>query len=656
MARSVLHSRCRTLVLCSVVLSCSGTGCEAIHELVSSISDGAACNSSSQCLGGACLDEYQGFPEGYCTTPECDLRGCSNIFGAECLILNQVRGQALCFAACGSLEDCREGYACLDLDGARICLPDHMAAVLPAAGETGTSCSRDSDCIDGTCMLHYPGGYCTRMSCLGDRMCADQGDGRCLSQSDVLTFTACFDGCQNDAECRFGYGCADHDGGGGVCDLLDEASPTRNPGGSNDGEPCLVDINCKGGTCLRDEVGYPDGYCTTLSCSLLGCNAQEAVCRALENDSACFVGCVDDFDCRPGYRCRGEGYCAPPIETALPDDLPGNIELSCESTETTNGRRLEFDIDSSTVAFAVVPLSQTDPVRPVALTLPNGSLGADFDGNYSFLDVNPDVLVNIAPVFFPAAPQFASLTGHGGGTYALDIETEDASPCYYVLEKAAEGTSIDLNLYFVGVPGISAATAPSNGAVDRMLDTFETVYRSAGVNLTTVRFFDLDTADVERYRIIRDLNDVFELLALSEPPGESTSELLSVNVFLIEDFVVPEAPGLLGLSAGIPGVPGLHGTHGSGLVFTSAPLASESALIGQTLAHEVGHFLGLRHTTEHDGTADPISDTPQCRDATFGAGCPDSGNLMFPFSMADVDQLDVSAGQAQVLRWAPFTQ
>ncbi|MEL6181997.1 MAG: M43 family zinc metalloprotease, partial [Myxococcota bacterium] len=72
--------------------------------------------------------------------------------------------------------------------------------------------------------------------------------------------------------------------------------------------------------------------------------------------------------------------------------------------------------------------------------------------------------------------------------------------------------------------------------------------------------------------------------------------------------------------------------------------------LGQTMAHEIGHFLGLRHTTEHGGGGDPIQDTAECSDPQDGTRCPDANNFMFPFSITGVAQQDVSAGQSFVLR------
>ncbi|MCA9564759.1 MAG: hypothetical protein KC561_14785, partial [Myxococcales bacterium] len=554
-------SRLTVSLLICFLASSTLTGCEAIRDIIASISDGASCESDTQCLGGTCLTD---FPEGYCTTLQCDQQGCSNIFGAECLVISAANNQPICYAACESSADCRDNYSCIDQEGGRVCLPNTIASGFPAAGETGTSCSRNSDCLGGTCLLNYTGGYCTSVDCNSDSDCNGFGDGRCLTQeAEGQSFTACFDGCVGDDECRFGYGCTDPDGTGGVCLELDDANPVRNPSGADDGAPCLVGINCKGGTCLREEEGYPGGYCTTLSCNQTGCNGSNTTCRNTEFDAACFVTCGQDADCRDGYVCAGEGYCTPPLSTSVPNSPTGEIEIICQSSSISGGRRFDFNISPDTEAFSVVPFSNTNSIRPTRLRLPDGSVGADFNGNYSFMDVNWEILVNITPTFFPAAPQFASITSQGGGMYSLEVETADSAPCFYLLEKPSSGTRIRLNLYFVGVPGVTASSAPNNSNIVQMIDAFEQIYTNAGIQLASVNYFDISGSNADAYRIIRDFNDIFELISLSEDPGPTLSEQLSVNIFLIQDFAVPQAPGLLGLSAGIPGVPGLHGTHGS---------------------------------------------------------------------------------------------
>ena len=99
----------------------------------------------------------------------------------------------------------------------------------------------------------------------------------------------------------------------------------------------------------------------------------------------------------------------------------------------------------------------------------------------------------------------------------------------------------------------------------------------------------------------------------------------TVNLFFIEDYSGSWS-GILGNAAGIPGSMGTANSWNGVLISLSAHASGttlDSQLLGETAAHEMGHQLGLFHTTESGGTVfDILTDTAECLNRTkdFGTG------------------------------------
>ena len=132
-------------------------------------------------------------------------------------------------------------------------------------------------------------------------------------------------------------------------------------------------------------------------------------------------------------------------------------------------------------------------------------------------------------------------------------------------------------------------------------------------------------------------------------PGEASGELyerLSADSDVGEITIViadriADNPGIQGYSGGVPGpilpsgrsVMVLSATDNAGgdLVFSD----QEVRLLGETLAHEVGHYVGLFHpvSLEYDEW-DNLQDTPEC---TAALSCVTAlgENLMYPIPVCD---------------------
>ena len=462
------------------------------------------------------------------------------------------------------------------------------------------------------------------------------------------------------------------------------------------GEACDADEVCASGMCLSADDGWDDGYCTERGCAPGSCPGLDTACASLDGERLCIETCQPG-DCRGGYACRevdvGVAGCIPEDAAPSPEEafVPTREALGITCTDEIVGSSqdgsmyaFEFELSEAADSFLMVPMVSQGTLRPDALVTPSGveidlrqdyrhhntrvfemNAGYDLGGFGTFGVITLDW-----PILVPYAPKYAEYVEAGG--YRLTVSTSTDAPCMYVLESNS-GTSVDLNVYLVGAPGFTADVARDDPDVAAVFSRVEEIFEQQEIALGEVRFLDVPEQVRERYRMIRSQEEAYQLTAYGEEPGEAIESRLSVDIFLVEDLVFSGSQ-ILGLSAGLPGAAGLHGNARNGLVFRTIDLGADNDAVAHILAHELGHFLGLRHTTERIlgaggsieqeyqqalGTYDPIEDTQVCDEIRYDwEACPDLDNLMFPSAPpAEQETLPrLTDGQGRILRLSPLAE
>ena len=478
----------------------------------------------------------------------------------------------------------------------------------------------------------------------------------------------CLKPCDAQAECRSGYACRSTQNAQGTYCLPPIPEP---PPGASDGEGCTQDSDCSGGTCITEADGFPGGYCTTLRCQdRTDCarnNGEDNRCLVQNNPSLCVRMCQTVNDCRAGYTCErvggGQGICLPDDTQPITEDLANYpFPISCvdPGAQIYN---VDYTIDPGTTSYMMTALARDGrELFPRTTALPMGQINYSSSSN-DFQTIPAQLFGYVSPLITPAAPQLTAQLQ--SGTHTLELETNSSDLCTYLLQESTPGTTIDMNIYFVGVQGITSANAATNPNIQSILTQFDAVYAPSGVSVGTVRYLDITGADAQAYQIIRSEGDIAELVALSELPGMTYDDALSVNIFFVQTFALQG--GAIGISQGLPGPAAIHGTGSSGVVFTSEFLGQQfqdfdgtlvdgNEYTGIVLAHELGHYIGLFHTTEQFGQGqDPLADTPVCSNPNNGdTACPDGTNLMFPF--AGVTHTGMTSDQAYVVQVNPLTK
>ncbi len=265
-----------------------------------------------------------------------------------------------------------------------------------------------------------------------------------------------------------------------------------------------------------------------------------------------------------------------------------------------------------TYQYFIVP----DDVRSLLVSVEQGSRATGI--NQLFLD--GAALVDLTEEVY-AFPFFHEPVELGTITLPINADTYPEGGCLAVDPIAYDTTSSDtgslhivtrrddsqdnefhINLVVVG------DTFISDEDLSAVLGRMDTIYRDAGAPVIGVA--EVWELDYPKVYLDAEGSDIFDVRA--ESIGDDP---LRMNIFFIQDFT---EVGTLGIAAGVPGPNGIPGTAGSGVVISVDTHLDEDGetlltdLMGETMAHELGHQIGLCHTSEAEGGNDPIADTPEC--------------------------------------------
>lgn len=304
--------------------------------------------------------------------------------------------------------------------------------------------------------------------------------------------------------------------------------------------------------------------------------------------------------------------CGPDARVLGPSDGFGTVRIPFDwSRDITAGASIGPELE----------LEVREGIRGLAITVDD----ADQDTGFAFLSYRGETLIDfelageepgawVSPPFihFPALggtismPMGAGSDPAGGGCLRvrpIELGVTSISGTLWVIGRngPADGlTAIDLNVVTVG------DTVISEDAVDLMVERVDAIWSAAnGPGVGTVEIYNVPG---NHFPTDDELNGIRRTVV-------DNTRLSAVNVFLVQDLM---RPGVLGEAGGIAGPLGLQGVDAAGVIATiDGHSTADGFLVAQqlggTVAHEVGHHLGLFHTTESDGFRyESLNDTPEC--------------------------------------------
>jgi hypothetical protein len=425
----------------------------------------------------------------------------------------------------------------------------------------------------------------------------------------------------------------------------------------DDDENCASDEvedcngNCAPAKWLNDDFcdnGSPDseweGYNVDFNCAEH--NFDEGDCEETGDDDDDIDPCnppASLLNCdAPGPLIGGSGWENPAISTDVTQCDPDLIWAAAPVSRT-----LPPGVVSAYVGYSGGTSSESvfgylaNDSGPLATSSTNEF--AQSDGGGVFDD-------HVAGVVMPMTPATDPLPGCIV-VWPLTLSPSESGEVLFTVRPAGE--TDDLIHINVGLVAESGAT-PSN-MEESLSDAANLLYEGTneGVDLLGAWSFYTISESAFSY-IAAEGSDINALRRTRMGEDDRT-----INLFVIGAF----DESILGIAGGIPGPLGHQGTASSGTVVAVEPHLDgngdiDSVYMAQTIVHEVGHYLGLYHTTESGGSSwDPLPDTPQCTaDPTTPSACADGDNFMFWTGGPDDEQSTFSAEQSNVFVSSPIVQ
>jgi hypothetical protein len=218
---------------------------------------------------------------------------------------------------------------------------------------------------------------------------------------------------------------------------------------------------------------------------------------------------------------------------------------------------------------------------------------------------------------------------------------------------------LQVNLFLVGDEAQKESTRI---VIDAALDLWRQIYAQIGVTLD-VQIFDV-SSDSGVLPVPFPGSDFY--LNQATAPGVRA---FSLNMYVGDTISADgtQVPGnelpVLGIASAIPGpaIPTRQSAVAISLAQHQGPdgqfSQEESDILGETMAHEGGHYLGLFHPVESNfAIQDPLEDTATC--SSF-QNCIDTGigsNNMFPTPLPGVSQRDLTVNQGEVVNLQVLVQ